>query len=468
MTATGQRTVADELLSRMERVPVSRFHWRIAGVLGSGTFFDAFDIVAIGVVLTSVSATFHLSPGQAGWLISAGFLGQGIGAIGFGLISDRWGRRRVFLVALTIIGVLSVLSVLSWNGLSLGVARSLQGLGLGAEVPVASALLAELVRGRQRGRLTVLYKLSSALGNLSTSLVAAALLGSLPPTTAWRLLFVIGAGPLLVAAVAYVAVPESPRYLVRHGRTDEAERIVLAMEKSAQGSTGRAAMTEHGPTEPDTAPADLRPTRFGELLSPAYRRRTLMVWVLWLTSYFVLLGATSWLPSQYVRVGHVSASRASLLSGSIVVVAIVLIIVAAAVVDRVGRRALLVAGYVLSTVGALLGTLLWLTGRLDGWLPLYLSGLVLLLGVSMLDPVIYSYTVELYPTRMRSWGTMGASAWRAVGAVGAPVAIGQILQAGLGIGMVFAMFSCVLLVGLLVQVAAGIETKQAQLETLAS
>jgi MFS family permease len=199
-------TDVDRLIARIERVPVSRFHLRVAGTLGAGTFFDAFDIVAIGVVLTAISGTFHLTAAAAGWLISAGFLGQGIGAIGFGFFSERLGRRHIFLAALLVIGAFAALSVGAWNGFSLGAMRFLQGLGLGAEVPVASALLSELVAGPRRGRISVLYKLASPLGNLLTSLVAAALLAAATPETAWRLLFAIGAAPLIVAAVALFAL----------------------------------------------------------------------------------------------------------------------------------------------------------------------------------------------------------------------------------------------------------------------
>lgn len=452
-------TEVDRLIARIERVPVSPFHLRVAGTLGAGTFFDAFDIVAIGVVLTALSGTFHLTPAQAGWLVSAGFLGQGLGAVGFGLVSERWGRRRVFLAALLVIGVFAALSVAAWSPASLAAFRFLQGLGLGAEVPVAAALLSELVAGPRRGRVAVLYKLASPLGNLGTSLVAAALLATTPPATAWRLLFAVGAAPLVVAVIAVFALPESPRYLVRHGRGAEAETIVWAMEASARGPLA--------PPDPRPAPADLRPTRFAELFSRAYLRRTLMVWAVWFTVFFVLLGGTAWLPSQYVRVGHVSQATASLLAGSINIVAMVFIVGIAVLVDAVGRTWLLRAGYLVSLAGAALGVVLWLTGGLHGWGPLYAAGALLMLGVYSMDPLVYAYTTELFPTRMRSWATMSSSAWRAVAAVLAPIVIGELLGSGLGIGAVFALFAAVLLAGLIAHASWGVETKQAQLERLA-
>ena len=123
---------------------------------------------------------------------------------------------------------------------------------------------------------------------------------------------------------------------------------------------------------------------------------------------------------------------------------------------------------VVSLLGAVLGVGLWFTGQLHGWVPLYVAGALLMLGVYTIDPLVYAYTTELFPTRMRAWATMSSSAWRAVAAVVAPVVIGLILQVGLGIEVVFGLFAVVLALGLAAQLVWGVETKQAQLERLAS
>jgi MFS transporter, putative metabolite:H+ symporter len=457
---------ADQLIRRMDRVPVSRFHTRVVGTLGAGTFFDAFDVVSIATVLSAISATYGLSPSRAGLLVSAGFLGQAVGAIGFGLISERLGRRRVFLAALVVMGVFGIVSAFSWSSTSLGAIRLVQGFGLGAEVPVASALLGEFVAARQRGRVTVLYKLASPLGNLATSLTAAALLASTSPETAWRLLFVIGGAPLLVALVAWRLLPESPRVLIRRGNLAEAERIVTAMETAAGPSTaadGNAAPDDSAPST--SAPnADLASTRHTELLSAQYRRRTLTAWVLWFTVFFTLLGATAWMPSLYVKRAGVSPATASLLSGAITLASIVLIILVGSTVDRIGRRRWFLTGYTISLAGALLAVLLAATGHLHTWPALLVSGGLMLLGVSGIDPLVYAYTAEIYPTRMRSWGALSASSWRGFAAVLAPAIIGALVESGI-VG-VFGLFAAVLLVGLVVIARFGIETRQASLEEL--
>ncbi|WP_051735657.1 MFS transporter [Streptomyces sp. NRRL B-3229] len=460
---TQQGLRADQLVKRLDQMPVSRFHARVVGTLGAGTFFDAFDIVSIATVLSAISATYGLSSSQAGLLVSAGFLGQAVGAIGFGLASERLGRRRVFLAALAVMGVFALISALAWSSTSLGAIRLIQGFGLGAEVPVASALLGEFVAARQRGRVTVLYKLASPLGNLATSLTAAALLASTSPENAWRLLFAIGGAPLLIALVAWRLLPESPRVLIRQGRFAEAERIVTAMEASARSAP--AAPTADSTAAPASAPsADLAPTRHTELLSPQYRRRTLTAWVLWFTVFFTLLGATAWMPSLYVKRVGVSPSTAALLSGAVTLAAIVLIIAVGATVDRVGRRRWFLAGYVISLAGALLAVVLAATGNLHTWPALLASGGLMLLGVSSVDPLVYAWTAEIYPTRMRSWGILSASSWRGFAAVLAPTVIGALVDHG--IAAVFGLFGAVLVIGLVVTAVFGIETKQTSLEEL--
>lgn len=458
---------ADQLLQRLDRVPISRYHTRVIGTLGAGTFFDAFDIVSIATVLSAISTTYHLNSSQAGLLVSAGFLGQAIGALGFGVVSERLGRRRVFIAALVVMGVFGLVSALSWSSTSLGAFRLVQGFGLGAEVPVASALLGEFVSARNRGQVTVLYKLASPLGNLATSLTAAAILAATTPQNAWRLLFAIGGVPILIAIVAWWVLPESPRVLIRHGRLADAERIVSAMEAAAAPATdGGVGKGVGKPVElnDSTAIVDLQPTRHAELLSPQYRRRTLTAWVLWFSVYFTLLGGTSWMPSLYVKKAHVTASTASLLNGVVTVAAIILIIVAGATVDRVGRRRWFVIGFAVSLLGAVLALALGETGNLDTW-PLFLvSGGVMLLGVSIIDPLVYAYTAEIYPTRMRAWGALSASAWRAIAVVIAPTIIGHLVENG--IVSVFALFTAVLLVGGAVTARFCVETTRIPLEEL--
>src|SRR5262249_30994752 len=132
---------ANRIAARIDRIPTGRFHVRLASIVGSGTFFDGFDAIALAVILPVVVKAFGINLAEAGAIISAGYLGQFVGAIGIGMLSDRIGRRRAFLLSLTIIGVLALFCGFAWNEQSLLVFRLVQGLGLGAEVPIAGTIM---------------------------------------------------------------------------------------------------------------------------------------------------------------------------------------------------------------------------------------------------------------------------------------------------------------------------------------
>src|ERR1700761_5636006 len=147
-----------EILARLERLPFSRFHLRLAAILGVGTFFDAFDALTIATALAVVFTVLHINFLNAGFLISAAYVGQFIGAWAFGYLSEAFGRKIAFITALLIFGILSVATAFAWDFQSLVVLRILQGLGLGGEVPVAGALFGEYLRTANRGRIGLIYQ----------------------------------------------------------------------------------------------------------------------------------------------------------------------------------------------------------------------------------------------------------------------------------------------------------------------
>lgn len=457
MSSSARTTSDEQLLARMEGIEFRKsFHGRVVAVLGTGTFFDNFDLISLSIVLSAVAVNLGLDSAASGLLISIGFLGQAVGAIGFGLLSERLGRKRVFVAAVALLGLMSVAAAFAPNAETLGALRFLQGIGLGAEVPVATALLNEFVRGRTRGRVLMFYKLALPLGVLAASVVGAVMLATLPPTMSWRAMFLFGGLPLILAFVAHRLLPESPRFLLRQGRFAEAQRIVDEMEGVRSSDP-----------PPATVPV-VEATRFGEIFSSRYRRRTLVAWSLWFSTYFLLAGMLTWLPVLLVQIGRLTPSIAGVVVGALAVVDIVLLLVIASTVDSLGRRLWFRIGYGTAVVGAVLGVGFAAAGVLDTWWAILLASTVLLIGVKINGPLIYLYSAEIYPTRIRAWGTMSASSWRSVAAAAAPALVGQLLQAGIGLSAVYAIFGCVAVAGFVVQAKWTDETKQAALEELAA
>lgn len=457
---TSGSLAGDEVIARLERIPFGRWHLQIGGVLGAGTLFDAFDAISIATVLTVVFTTMHISFLNSGVLISSGYAGQFFGAIAGGWLAERYGRRPVWLVALACFALLSLGAALSWSFGSLLVSRILQGFGLGAEVPVAAALFNEYVRSRHRGLVVTVYESLFPWGLFLAPLVGLGLITWLGPNLGWRVLFGVGALPLVACVFAYFRLPESARWLVNQGRSDQADHIVSRMEDEARA--GGASLAE-----PEVRyRADVKATRITELFAPAYRRRTILSWTQWFTIYFISYGFTTWLPSLYVRIGRLPVSNALILSVITSGIGIVTYYICALLIDHLGRKTLFLISYSFFVLGGVFGVVAAGIFHQTGWPVLFITALLVQLGLFQ-NGAVYLYTPELYPTRMRAWATsVGSSINRVAAAIG-PILVGVILAAGLGIGSVLGMFGVVALGGLVVMAVMGIETKRRVLEEIA-
>lgn len=447
--------------ARIDRVPTGRFHVKIASILGTGTFFDGFDAISLAVVLSIVVSTFQISFAEAGLIISAGYIGQFIGAILIGLLADRFGRKKTFIGAMVIFALLSVACAFAWSSTSLLVFRLLQGLGLGAEVPIAGTLINEYLGRKSRGRVAVLYQSAFSWGLFFAPLVALVLTTTLDPQLAWRVLLGIGVLPLLVAIWAWFALPESARWLAERGRHEEANAYVLEMEAEA---TSRGKVLD----EPAPLPAAAHKAfKASELFSGQYGRRTIMLAFLWFAAYFVIYGYSVWLPSLYVQIGHLPPANSLLLTVLIGIIVIAVISTSAWLVEKIGRKPSLFIGFTIATAAGAYG---WITTTLIGdtsWQVLFTTGCLIALGISIPAAVLYMYTAELYPTRMRGFATSSASSLARLASVLSPFLIGPLLDSG-GVGTIFALLGGFALLGALVVGTVGIETRNRSLEDISA
>ena len=195
-----------DVIARLERLPLTPFHMKLRFVVGVATFFDLFDAVMIAFVVPALITPWSLTPGQIGALISAAYLGQFAGALGFGWLGGKIGRRRTILITTVLYGVGSLLVAFSWSFASMALLRVLQGVGLGGEVPVASAYLSEWVAASRRGRYVAFFEFAAPLGALAAGLLGAWIV----PQFGWRWMFVIGALPALLVFPLRRGIPESP------------------------------------------------------------------------------------------------------------------------------------------------------------------------------------------------------------------------------------------------------------------
>jgi putative MFS transporter len=449
---------AAALIARMEQVPTSGWHVRARVIMGSATFFDAFNALSIAFVLPVLVPLWHITAPQIGLMIAASYVGQLLGALAFSWAAERYGRIPCAAAATAIFAVMSLACAGAWSFDVLLACRFIQGIGVGGEMPVAAVYISELSKARGRGRFFLLYELIFPVGLMVTGQVAAVLV----PVLGWKTMFLIGGLPGLLIAVLLLRLPESPRWLIGKGRLKQAEAVVAELE-AASGKAGAVVATESPAVElPQRAPVPLSARgRWSELLSPAFRGRTLIVWVLWASAFLIANSLNNWMPTLYTTVYHLGVAEALRAASMTNVAQVALLLLCAMVIDRTGRKHWMIGAFGLGAV--LLGVL-----ALGGYQ--HVSWVIILATLSYgligsINAVVYLYTPEIYPTRMRAIGTGVATSWLRVASAIGPSLIGFMLGEG-GVSSVFLMFAAVAVLGLIASTRM-IETRNLRLEDIA-
>jgi putative MFS transporter len=405
---------------RLDRLPFTREHGRLVVGSGIGWALDAMDVGLISFVMAALAVQWSLTPTELSLVGSIGFVGMALGATLGGLLADRYGRRQVFALTLLVFGLATGAAALSWSVGALLVFRFLIGLGLGAELPVASTLVSEFAPVRLRGRVVVALEAFWAVG-----WTLAALIGYFVVPVSddgWRWALALGAVPAAYAVVVRRALPESVRFLELRGRVDEAEAAVRRFED--------AAGVEAVPSPPPAPQPTAGP---GALWGRAIRARTAALWTVWFCINFAYYGAFIWLPTLLVASGFtlVKSFGFTLL---ITLAQLPGYAVAAFLIERWGRRPTLATFLVGSALGA------GLFAAADGDTAVLLTGMVLSFFNLGAWGALYAITPEVYPTTVRATGAGAAAGFGRIASILAPLSVPPLLDLG-GSGLVFATFA---------------------------
>src|SRR3954470_22082386 len=240
--------------ARLDALPWSGWHWRVVLALGVSWLLDGLEVTVVGSIGPSLQRpdTLGLSAGAIGWAASAYIGGAVVGALVFGRLADRLGRKRIFLVTLAVYLVATVLTAFSFNLITFALCRFATGFGIGREYAAINSAIDELIPARVRGRVDLAINGSFWVGAAMGAALSIVLLNEnlLSPELGWRLAFLLGG--VLGFAILLVRrhVPESPRWLLMHGRTAEAEAVVAQIEAQVAA--------RHGPLAPVTRGLSLR------------------------------------------------------------------------------------------------------------------------------------------------------------------------------------------------------------------
>nr|WP_307852572.1 MFS transporter [Glaciihabitans sp. dw_435] len=453
---TPTSTPADRAPTRSQRLdvlPWTRKHTRLLSGSGIGWALDAMDVGLISFVLAQLVVVWKTDAAQLSWVASAGFLGMAIGASLGGLLADRLGRRQVFALTLLVYGAATGVSALSWSVGALIALRFVVGLGLGAELPIASTLVSEFAPARIRGRIIVILESFWAIGWTVTALIGFLVVPR--GDDGWRWALAIGAVPAVWAIFVRLKLPESVRFLELRGRHHEAEAIVRDFEDAAAARTPAAGVTPAGAsahpaaaplTEPDAA--DTAPTaapRISALFSTALRRRTIPLWIVWFCVNFAYYGAFIWLPTLLVAAGFplVRSFEYTLI---ITIAQLPGYAASAWLVEKWGRRTTLAVFLAGSAVSAGL-----FASAGEVWQILLFGSLLSFFNLGAWG-ALYAVTPELYPTRVRGTGAGWAAGFGRLASILAPLCVPLLSAAG-GTALPFAVFAGVFVIAAIAALA---------------
>jgi MFS family permease len=432
MTARVGDRFESDVPARLDRLPWSRWHARAVLALGITWILDGLEVTLVGSVASVLREpqTLHLSDAQIGAAASAYLAGAISGALLFGRLTDTFGRRRLFFVTLSV-----YLGATLMTGLSIGFAsfafwRAVTGAGIGGECAAVNSAIDELMPAYVRGRVDLVinstYWIGTALGAASTIFLLDPRF--VPTFLGWRLAFVLGAalGGFVLAVRRHL--PESPRWLLLHGRIDEAERVVAAIE--ADVARDRGPLPSPGAKVPLQARGAIGFREIAHVLFRRYRRRTILGLSLMASQAFAYNAIFFTYALVLSRFYGVRAHDVGLYLLPFAVSNLLGPIALSRLFDTVGRRPMIALSYAAAGILLAITGVLFAAGSLTA-----ATQTVLWCGVffvaSAAASSAYLTVSELFPVELRGMAiAFFYAVGTAVGGLGAPLLLGALIESG--------------------------------------
>jgi len=414
-------------LRQLDESPLSGFHAKTVITAGMGFFTDAYDLFIIGVVSTILKTTWHLDALSISLLSSTALLSAAIGAVIFGRIADRFGRKVVYGYELLVLAAGAIASALSPNVIWLLIFRFVLGMGVGGDYPVSSTLMSEYSGRRHRGMLITLVFSTQALGLIFGPLLTILLLLThVDLNLTWRILLAVGAIPALATFWLRRQVAESPRFALAHGDIAEANRAIemathAEHREQESGNTNESQLTNEGTSNQTKSAEQMVPPRkksWIEILTTPY----MLIWLIgtagaWFLLDFAYYGTTVSTPLVIKLLSPQTTLLTNMLYTLLIFVVAALpgYIVAVFTIDRIGRKKIQLLGFAMMALSyGLLFVFPVLTTITVPFLLLY--GLSYFFTEFGPNVTTFVYPAEIFPVAVRTTGH-GISA--AVGKIGA-------------------------------------------------
>lgn len=390
---------------------------KLLSIAGLGWMFDAMDVGILSFIIAALKTEWNLTVEQMAWIGSINSIGMAVGALLFGVLADRIGRKNVFIITLLLFSVGSGVSAFATTLSFFLILRFLIGMGLGGELPVASTLVSEAVPAEKRGKVVVLLESFWAGGWLVAALISYFVI----PKFGWQAALLISAIPAFYGLFLRLKLPDSPRFTSLNPK--EKISVLESMKK---------------------------------LWSKEYARRTMMLWILWFCVVFSYYGMFLWLPSVMVMKGF------SLIKSFQYVLIMTLAqlpgyFTAAWLIEKMGRKFVLITYLVGTALSA------YFFGVADSLTLLITSGIFLSFFNLGAWGALYAYTPEQYPTIIRGTGAGMAASFGRVGGILGPLLVGYLVAQKQNMSIIFTIFCAAILIGAAAVLFMGQETKNKEL-----
>ena len=440
---------------RLDRLPWSGWHWRVVIALGVTWILDGLEVTVVGAVAGVLGEldTLHLSETEIGLSASSYLLGAILGALVFGRLTDRFGRKRLFLVTLAVYLGATLLTACSVGFITFAICRALTGAGIGGEYAAINSAIDELLPARVRGRadlaINSTYWLGTALGACATLILLNP--HYLPHAIGWRLVFLLGA--LLGGAVVLVRrnIPESPRWLLLHGHLEQADRVISAIEKDVELSTGRS-LPLCGYSVPIRVKGTVSYSEIVHTLIVRHRRRSILGLALMIAQAFAYNAIFFTYALVLTHFYRVSADSVGLYLLPFAAGNLLGPLLLGGLFDSLGRRPMITATYGISGILLILTGWLFAKGALTATTQTALWSGVFFVASAAASSA-YLTVSELFPVELRGMAiALFYAVGTAAGGLMAPGLFGALIQSG-SRNQVFAGY---ILGGMLMLGAAGV------------
>jgi MFS family permease len=467
-------TITTQVPARLDRLPWARFHWRVVIGLGGVWILDGLEVTMVGNVssrLTEKGSGIELDPAQIGVAAAIYIAGACLGALFFGHLTDRFGRRNLFILTLAVYLVATVATAFAFAPWYFFITRFFTGSGIGGEYAAINSAIDELIPARVRGRVDLVINGTYWLGSAAGAAGALVLLNTsnFPANIGWRLAFGIGAIFGIFVLLVRRNVPESPRWLFIHGREQDAEQVVASIEEEIEQDTGQPL------PEPQGRPLKVRQREtisFREIARVAFKlypRRAVLGLALFIGQAFLYNGVTFNLGTLLSGFYDVPSGKVPLfyilwaLSNFIGPLAL------GPLFDTVGRKPMITFSYVGSAVVAVVLAGLFVTQTGGVWMFIVVLALTFFLA-SAGASAAYLTVSEIFPMETRALAiAFFYAVGTAIGGITGPLLFGQLINSGER-GLVvwsFLIGAAVMAASGFVELWLGVAAEQRPLEELA-